>query len=582
MTGTLVLWAALGCDDVSNRLASSGLPRDADTSDRRVNTDAVPPTPDPDSSTDTDDGLPPEPDASEAPPDAAAPGELRPQDAVIPADALTPADSRVSEDLRPADAGPSTDLRVSIDGPAPGDAVFAPDGNPAADAAPPIPDLMHLPPFDAANSGDAGDAAPDSALDGASGDARPPTEDAVTPDALAPDASEACGGDPVNACGACGPPPDEFCNGLDDDCNGLTDESDTDADGMNDCGEIASGLDPGDPRDNVGDSDHDGVDNPTEVREGTWALPILFLAAEATDDPDVVDVVVHIAQPEPALQPILVEIFIQTIGRVTYEEAFLGPAAVSANKQLFASPVDPAIIRFTLTAPNVDRIEPGELARLRFRRTGPGEARFLFDVDANQLAPIETQEVATYGVGHPAEPLVLARVPLLINEVDYDQISTDLAEYVEILNPNPLPVALAGLVLEVRNGVTGALVSSAALSDAGAALGGHMTLVYGMRSVLANLPPEVLRLNQGPNLPNVSGTVRIVDTQTVPPTAIDTVGWEGARANLGLCEEAPAGEDPNDIAQRALGRCPGATDTDNNANDFVLQASSPGGPNVCP
>jgi hypothetical protein len=99
-------------------------------------------------------------------------------------------------------------------------------------------------------------------------------------------------------------------------------------------------------------------------------------------------------------------------------------------------------------------------------------------------------------VGHPAEPLVLAGVPLVIDEIDYDQISTDRNEFVEIRNPNPMAVSLAGLALEVRNGANGVLLGSTDLSGAGAELGPGQRLVCGMRNVLATLPPGVLGVAQ--------------------------------------------------------------------------------------
>lgn len=582
---SLPLVAALGCDDtLRTGLTADASGPDADASPRDAQptgldqgrpdaaaapADARPPTPDApapgpdlaradlplDAALTLEDGARPPVDAAAPPPadgaliDARAPA---PDFAQVPDLALVPDFARVPDfalvpDLAlPADAlGPSPDLGVRPDA-----------------VAPPTPDAAVLPGLDAA---------------------APPVPDAATPDAgdATPDAGPPCGGEPVNACGGCGPLPLENCNRLDDDCDGETDEGDADADGMNDCGELVSGLNPADPTDNVGDPDHDGVDNPAEVLAGTWAVPVVFLTAEATDDPARFDVVVNLAQPDADLQPILAEVFIHSIGRVEYEETLIGPSAVAADKQLFAAPIDANLTRFTLTAPNIERLPPGELARLRFRRAGAGEARFFFDVDADQFAPIETQTAATYGVGHPAEPLVLAGVPLVIDEIDYDQIGTDRHEFVEIRNPNPMPVSLAGLALEVRNGANGVLLGTTDLSGAGAELGPGQRLVCGMRNVLTTLPPGVLGVAQGPNLPNLDGAVRIVDIHTDPPTVIDALCWEGARVRLGLCETAPAPEDPNDVADGSLGRCPGAADTNDNSVDFVLQVSTPGVENVC-
>jgi hypothetical protein len=516
---------------------------------------------------------PPTPDALGPPPTP---------DALVPSDdaRVPPASDAALDAARPdaallADAGPLPGPDAAPPTP---DAAFdaaRPDAGPGTDGASPPADAV----IDAFPSADASPPPADGAVDAALADAAAPEADLG---GLVLDAGPVCAVEEQNACGACGPLPGEVCNGIDDDCDGETDEGDADADGLLDCGERLSGLDPTVADDPAADPDHDEVSNADEVAAGTHAVPVLRLEYTATEDPAVFEVRVLIEPAADELRPILAEIFVRFTGRIVPEDCLIGDAAALADKDLFWHPFGDDQVRFTLLAANLQRIGDGELARIRFRRTGAGALRFTFIPHAEQLAPIETQDAATYGVGHPDEPLVVAGVPLLIDEVDYDQVSTDTTEFVELVNPNGFPVELDGLALEVRNGLTGALLSSTGLADAGPALPAGGRLVYGMPRILAALPPGVLRLAQGPNLPNAAGSLRVVDTRSEPPEVLDTLGWEAARAELGLCESRPVGEDPNDRPALGFSRCPDANDSDDNAADFVLTAPTPGGPNVCP
>ncbi len=74
----------------------------------------------------------------------------------------------------------------------------------------------------------------------------------------------------INACGLCGPTPEEICNHLDDDCNGVVDDVDLDGDGVYDCADYDGdgvGADEGDCDDGNptvypgADESCDGFDN---------------------------------------------------------------------------------------------------------------------------------------------------------------------------------------------------------------------------------------------------------------------------------------------------------------------------------
>jgi hypothetical protein len=595
----LVASAVLGCGDVAGPRSARDAGSDAspaarpDAADPAGGADGAPTD-----ATAAVDGDPLPPDLGPRPPDAepvAVDGGVpdaqvpardarRPETDALPApaDATSPPSGDASPPVTDAAAPLPDAVRPGVDARPPPVDVGAPAPDalvPAADAVPAAPDVGVLGP------GDAGDAAvdalspPPDAAEGADVPAADARWDAAP---LDPDSGPLCGGEAPNACGTCGPLPAEVCNALDDDCDGETDEGDADGDTLPDCAERVSGLNPAVPDDPAADPDHDDVSNADEVAAGTHAVPVLRLEYVPTDDPALFDVRVLIDPATPELRPILVEIFLRFAGRVVPEDCEIGEAAALADKDLFWHPFGDDQVRFTLLAANLQRIGSGELARVRFRRTGTGALRFTFIPHVEQLAPIETQEAATYGVGHPDTPLVVAGVPVLVNEVDYDQVSTDTTEFVELVNPNGFEVELDGLALEVRNGLTGALLSSTRLADAGASLAPGGRLVQGMPRVLAALPADVLRLAQGPNLPNAAGSVRVVDLRTDPPELLDVLGWEGARPEAALSEGAPVAEDPNDRPNLGFSRCPDANDADDNATDFALTAPTPGGSNVCP
>src|SRR5262249_16322287 len=67
---------------------------------------------------------------------------------------------------------------------------------------------------------------------------------------------------------------------------------------------------------------------------------------------------------------------------------------------------------------------------------------------------------------------------LVINEVDYDQVGTDTAEYIEIYNASAEAVSLAGLQVLLVNGANNTVYDTIDLGGAGS-LAGHQHLVLG-------------------------------------------------------------------------------------------------------
>ena len=162
---------------------------------------------------------------------------------------------------------------------------------------------------------------------------------------------------------------------------------------------------------------------------------------------------------------------------------------------------------------------------------------------------------------------------LRINELDYEQVGADEAEFVEIVNTLPCEASLAGLMLELLNGGDGRVYGRYDLSQAGATLAGGARLVLGDESILAGLPQQVARMPlNGSGLQNGPDGVRLVRGEGL----LDAIAYEGTFGEL------TAGFAPADQAAQSLGRCPDGFQSGAADVDFRLLAPSPGAPNSCP
>jgi len=201
------------------------------------------------------------------------------------------------------------------------------------------------------------------------------------------------------------------CPGIDDDGDGLRNDqelwlgtdpflADSDADGIDDGDE---------------DFDHDGLGNRSELAAGTNPLPVLRLAGERSE-PGVVIVAVHLRQPDAGLRPRLFELFVQYDPvALAWEEGSeeRGEALAEANKGLVVQRIAEGRLRLVGLGMNADRIADGVLLTTRFSLAGPaGEPTALvFELEDSILAPMSANEARTFGVGHPAEPLLLWLLP---------------------------------------------------------------------------------------------------------------------------------------------------------------------------
>jgi hypothetical protein len=164
---------------------------------------------------------------------------------------------------------------------------------------------------------------------------------------------------------------------------------------------------------------------------------------------------------------------------------------------------------------------------------------------------------------------------LVINELDYDQPSTDTAEFVELYNPTASAISLAGLTLVHVDGATGNELGRVALTGSLAA--GAYLVVQGMGSTVAGATLTLSSAMQnGPDGVVLVGPDGVVDA-AMYEGSIASVTLMGGMA-LAISESASIGSDPG---AGALGRTPNACDRDMPGADWSLRtAATPGAANM--
>jgi hypothetical protein len=183
-----------------------------------------------------------------------------------------------------------------------------------------------------------------------------------------------------------------------------------------------------------------------------------------------------------------------------------------------------------------------------------------------------------------------AAMHLVINEVDYDQPSTDTAEYIEIHNPTAAAISLANKAVVLVNGSGGATYDTIDLSSAGSIPAGGYLVIAGAN---VTVPAPAIKLDPGWTQDEVQNGapdgIALVDTAA--HVLIDALSYEGAMTGIALSGfpaavslvegmVLPTAVADSGTAAGALCRSPNGTDTDNAASDWLFCTSlSPGAAN---
>ena len=175
---------------------------------------------------------------------------------------------------------------------------------------------------------------------------------------------------------------------------------------------------------------------------------------------------------------------------------------------------------------------------------------------------------------------------LVINEVDYDQVNTDAAEYIEIYNPSAGAVSLIGKSLVLINGSDNTAYATIDLGPA-TSLASHQYLVVAGAMVTVTLPAKKLdpgwttnAIQNGP-----PDGIALIDTATT--TLIDAFSYEGPITMAALPGFAnpvslvegtmlPVNVADSNTLDGSLCRSPNGQDTDNASADWKFCAVSAG------
>jgi endonuclease I len=171
---------------------------------------------------------------------------------------------------------------------------------------------------------------------------------------------------------------------------------------------------------------------------------------------------------------------------------------------------------------------------------------------------------------------------IVINEIDYDDTSTDDQSFIELKNLSGVSINLSTLeVVGLSSGTSTIYLNyrlqSNILSPGEYHVLGTTTESSGISSSIDETMTGVPSLQNGPN----DGIyIRLFDPSH---TIIDSVSYEGDKAHpAGSPDTGNAGTDSGSINFKSLSRTPDGKDTNNNSDDFTLSTSTPGQANTTP
>lgn len=169
----------------------------------------------------------------------------------------------------------------------------------------------------------------------------------------------------------------------------------------------------------------------------------------------------------------------------------------------------------------------------------------------------------------------LSSTTLVINEIDYDQVGADAAEYLELKNISGSSINLDAYEVRFINGSGGATYDTINLPNINLAANDYYVICANAATV-----PDC-DLDDGPDTDFIQNGSPDGIVLAIGATIIDAVSYEGNTA--GATEDTgTVAADSNSIAGIGLSRCPDGADTDNNNADFLLVGITPGATNNCP
>ncbi len=167
---------------------------------------------------------------------------------------------------------------------------------------------------------------------------------------------------------------------------------------------------------------------------------------------------------------------------------------------------------------------------------------------------------------------------VVINEVDYDQESTDNAEYLEIKNTGSVPITLGLLEIVMVNGNDGAEYRNLSNATWPTLAPGDYFVVCTNNAVTSGcdavVTPSANLIQNGP-----SDAIVLILNGGPEPLVLDALSYAGTL--VGYAEgTGTTAEDTNTSFGVSIGRFPDGSDTNDNDTDFRLMCSTPGAANL--
>jgi MYXO-CTERM domain-containing protein len=165
---------------------------------------------------------------------------------------------------------------------------------------------------------------------------------------------------------------------------------------------------------------------------------------------------------------------------------------------------------------------------------------------------------------------------LVINEIDYDQPSTDTAEFIELFNEGTSSVDLGGWTIRLVSGASGGALIYGTIALPGLVLsaGGYF-VVCGDAANVANcdldVTPDTNLIQNG-----APDAVALMDPSGL---IIDTVSYEGNTA-APYTEGSGTGLEDIPVDLTGISRFPNGMDTNQNNVDFSFRCITPGAANI--
>jgi hypothetical protein len=191
--------------------------------------------------------------------------------------------------------------------------------------------------------------------------------------------------------------------------------------------------------------------------------------------------------------------------------------------------------------------------------------------DGDHPKTIKTYVIVLSGAAKPG---------IVINEVDYDNVGSDTAEYLELFNPSSATTSLAGLSIVLVNGATNTDYATIDLTPVGSITAGNYLVIAGTAVTVPTSAQKLDPLWTQDEIQN-GGPDGIALVDMVSGTVIDAISYEGpitaamvsgVAAPINLVEGQALGSAVADstTATATLCRYPNGADTNDAMTDWRI------------